>query len=821
MNTRHLLSLGAGLIATGVLGANVPLQEPTATFSQTLSGDFTIANTLQPQGPFNLGWAIYDGPFGPPYFPFATGQQTAAYETVADVGFTNETTLTFTLSQLLGSAPYHTIGRLRLSATTDPRSTFADGLRSGGNVGTNWIVLEPVAFGTASSGPVSKLSDNSLLYGGPVPPTDVYFIRAYTSLTNITGFRLEVLTDPSLPGDGPGRQPENGNFVLTGFEVDAQPGRVSGPFTRIPVSLGNVTVAATENVTVPVNLGASGLENSVAFSVAFDTNRLVFLSAQPGAALTNLSVTLSTNDLPLGRIGITAAVPAGETLPQGPQGLLGLEFASRLSVRDASTSLTFTDSPVAQSIQGTNGSAFLGDWSGSQVFIQGTVQPIRFQMAAVEAKAGTIADIPVTVRSYGIENALSFSVAFPSFFTFLGVTYGNVDPALQFVINTNQLAGGRIGIAAALPTGAVLPRGTNELIRIHLGIPADAVPTQYTIPFRTSPTAIRAVDIFAADVESIWLPGTLRVLETDFEADVQPKPNTNRRLDIADWVQIGRYVAGLDTAADGNEFQRADCAPLATAGNGFLTVSDWVQAGRFAGGVDPLVPAGGPSTQGTNGPNRRLPAPAGDTSRILAVRASDFVRGRTNELSVHLDSLGDENALAFSLAFNPAELSFVDATPGDGVKSASVNLNANRASQGRIGVAIALPTGARFSPGSAQVLRVRFVPVTSSPTKVDFTDGPVFREVSSPAAVPLAVNWSGATMAPARPTLSVNLETGAEPAFLLAWPESFDNAILRTSSLFTGGTWQDVGLTPVRTDGRFQVRVPATAGEAFFRLEQP
>jgi hypothetical protein len=41
-------------------------------------------------------------------------------------------------------------------------------------------------------------------------------------LTGITGFRLEVLPDGSLPGHGPGRA-VNGNFVLNEFRVTAAP----------------------------------------------------------------------------------------------------------------------------------------------------------------------------------------------------------------------------------------------------------------------------------------------------------------------------------------------------------------------------------------------------------------------------------------------------------------------------------------------------------------------------------------------------------------------------------------------------------------------
>ena len=43
-----------------------------------------------------------------------------------------------------------------------------------------------------------------------------------TSLSPITGIRLEVLEDPSLPFNGPGRQPTNGNFVLTELMLHAE-----------------------------------------------------------------------------------------------------------------------------------------------------------------------------------------------------------------------------------------------------------------------------------------------------------------------------------------------------------------------------------------------------------------------------------------------------------------------------------------------------------------------------------------------------------------------------------------------------------------------
>jgi hypothetical protein len=59
-------------------------------------------------------------------------------------------------------------------------------------------------------------------------------IVAETDLTDITGVRLEVLTDSRLPSKGPGRAPD-GNFVLTELELTAAP--KADPKKTVPVKL--------------------------------------------------------------------------------------------------------------------------------------------------------------------------------------------------------------------------------------------------------------------------------------------------------------------------------------------------------------------------------------------------------------------------------------------------------------------------------------------------------------------------------------------------------------------------------------------------------
>jgi len=75
----------------------------------------------------------------------------------------------------------------------------------------------------------SILGDSSILFGNPGSVDQGSYQISYdTSLVGITGVRLEVLEDPSLPTNGPGLA-SNGNFVLTELSLDHQPEPVPEP----------------------------------------------------------------------------------------------------------------------------------------------------------------------------------------------------------------------------------------------------------------------------------------------------------------------------------------------------------------------------------------------------------------------------------------------------------------------------------------------------------------------------------------------------------------------------------------------------------------
>jgi hypothetical protein len=159
-----------------------PLQQATATFSQTDFDNHSVATSIDEVFD-NLGRAIY---------PEIT-DQIAVFETANDVGSAGGTLLEFNLFQQFGGV--HTLGRFRLSATTDARDTFADGLPSGGDVTATWTVLDPNSRQSDSGITIlTELPDHSILAsgdtGGACCLQDIYTVSAHTTLTDITGIRF-------------------------------------------------------------------------------------------------------------------------------------------------------------------------------------------------------------------------------------------------------------------------------------------------------------------------------------------------------------------------------------------------------------------------------------------------------------------------------------------------------------------------------------------------------------------------------------------------------------------------------------------------------
>ncbi|HQR32913.1 MAG TPA: cohesin domain-containing protein, partial [Blastocatellia bacterium] len=433
---------------------------------------------------------------------------------------------------------------------------------------------------------------------------------------------------------------------------------------------------------------------------------------------------------------ITATVPSGATT--------GVITVSEPNCNDAQSTSTFTvTQPSGRIVRVVCGSAVLG---------------------------GTLS-VPVELVSQGDENALGFSLTFdPAVLSNPQAAKGSDASSAALNTNSNQVAQGRFGIALALPTGQSFTAGVRQIAVVTFTVSATTAATSTTLAFGDAPILRRVSDANAQVLTATYQSdtcGAIAILR-GYEADVTPRPNgkNDGTVSINDWVMIGRFAAALDTPAVGSEFQRADCAPRNTKGDGIIAVDDWVQAGRYYAALDAVQTIGGPSApsqfrtaefafQNLN------PAPTNSSvpvrtprfgirnqQRVLRAVNATLVRGQTGTLSIEMDSLGNENAVGFSLNFDPTVLTYVSAATGSAASNAFLIINNSQVASGKLGLAVAQPAGEKFATGTRQVATVRFTVAANAAasTAISFGDQPVKRQIADVNALTLTATYADGSL---------------------------------------------------------------------------
>jgi len=98
-----------------------------------------------------------------------------------------------------------------------------------------WRPVRPVHVTTASGEVPQLLEDGSALFAAPGPAVETTTLVIESAAAEIAQLRLEALTDPSLPKQGPGRVP-HGNFVLNEIRITAEPLDASSAPRAIPIA---------------------------------------------------------------------------------------------------------------------------------------------------------------------------------------------------------------------------------------------------------------------------------------------------------------------------------------------------------------------------------------------------------------------------------------------------------------------------------------------------------------------------------------------------------------------------------------------------------
>lgn len=524
---------------------------------------------------------------------------------------------------------------------------------------------------------------------------------------------------------------------FTGLNAVKFPNNVTATFTVVNDTTITTTVPAGA-VAGPILLSKTSCPD--AQTAVFTVNSCPTIALAP-ATLPNGAVGAAYNQSVMASPSgsYTYAVTAG-ALPAG----LSLNSATGAITGTPTTSGASNFTITATSAAGCTGS------QAYTINIQSTPRIVR--IAPSGGAPGGPVSVPIELVSQGDENSAGLSVSFdPAVLSNPQAALGRDATGAQFNTNSNQASQGRFGLTLSLPANQRFTAGIRQLAVLTFNIAANTSVPSTMVNFGDQPVTREISDANANPLPASYTVGAVTIT-SGYEADVAPRPNGNNngQVTITDAVQVGRFVAGLESPDAGSEFQRADCAPRDTLGDGRMSIVDWAQANRYAAGLDQVAPAGGPTAPAASGllatqsSNTHSVALSGHIKRAVRITpAPQWVNGE-RFVTVDLDAVGEEYALGFSLLFNPSEWRFVSAAIGRDAQEAALHVSERDAARGRLGFALSLPAGRSFNPGERQLVVLRFAPRSATQEThfaLSFSDAPVTREIADTEARALAASF--------------------------------------------------------------------------------
>ena len=304
-------------------------------------------------------------------------------------------------------------------------------------------------------------------------------------------------------------------------------------------------------------------------------------------------------------------------------------------------------------------------------------------------------------------------------------------------------------------------------------------------------------------------------LRADIVGDVAPDGKGDGRVSLIDWIRMGRLVVGLDELTGFDEFLRADCAPRVSGGDGVISVGELVQVARYMSGLD---------DHDVWQMQHLFASPAWVSDvdepikRQVRLQTSAFTNSVWT-LGVILDGAGDENALSFSVHFDPSKQTLLTYSNGSG-GAVTTNLRY----KGDFGIVLSLAPNQTFPAEPTTVMTLRFLLDANfhGSSEVEFRSWPAGDALSDADGNALEAVWTGASISnPAftQPTLDVRR---FDARLEVSWPqEGSDGFRLERSESLGHSTWVVTEETPVAIAGRNRVVFSIDGGSGWFRLRKP
>jgi len=563
--------------------------------------------------------------------------------------------------------------------------------------------------------------------------------------------------------------------------------------TNASLIISNVQLANAGNYSVAV-ANTAGSTNSTTASLAVLTPLTII--QQP------YSQTVPIGDTANFTVTATGIGPIGyEWLKNGIPLTDGGNITGSSTTNLTITSVGLADAGVYSVIL-TNGSSTTNSAAATL-----TVPVTTFSLGSAETMSGATITIPVWMNALGNENAFLASVSYdPAKLSLQAVTGTDLVPVYTYTNN------GYVGFAVLLDPGATFPAGTNQVASLVFTALPVTNHTTVNLAFGDYPTGRQVVDNSFDSLTASYNSGIVLLSPAEYEADVYPRTNGDSQVNIFDWIEVGRMVAGLDVPANSDEFARADSAPRNTP-DGLLTVADWVQAGRYALGLDPLTLIS--STAAPQSLAKAQPMGGGMSGRTLKVGTTSAQRGQTVSVPVQLICLSNENAVGFTVGFNTNSLQLLNVTTG--TNATGVRLNVNTLHAGKIGIALAMSPGTVLPVGTNQVVLLQFAvsPNVSGALPLTLDSTLVQLQVADNTANTLTTAYfSGAIIAPPQPSLSI---AAADSGLQFTWSVGAGSFQVQSSPQ-PSGPWTTLVL-PLTTNGTtVSTTCTGTNQQQYFRL---
>ena len=183
-----------------------------------------------------------------------------------------------------------------------------------------------------------------------------------------------------------------GFLFLGSFTAAAQTART----LRVQQSIA----ARGQNQSIVVEMEAVGNENAVGFSLNFDTSQLRFVSAATFGGSTGAAMNINTAMVGIGKVGIALALPGGQKLATGKQGIAIITFTVLAAENVTNTFLNFGDQPIPREVVDTSANAVAANFSGATLTF---AQP----MAAVSAASFSYAKLAADSIATAFGNRLA------------------------------------------------------------------------------------------------------------------------------------------------------------------------------------------------------------------------------------------------------------------------------------------------------------------------------------------------------------------------------------------------------------------------------